>query len=497
MRRVSLPTTLRHRVHRGAPWIALLLLLPVAIAQGQMTPGGVAQEPTSAVLTPQSPPEFLEPLRERFFPPIAVSGRERLALTPFVSVGERYDDNIFLTESNTASDFVTIAAGGIRLRYLPARETTLELDYRIDGEIFADHADQNAVSHQGALRFASQLSRSLSVNVRDTLISTTEPLQNFIGITEATGLRNISQQRRARTFRNTAGAAAEIRVGARVTIDPAFEYSIYDINLPQELDETRYTVGAEVGYLTDVGRKSKAYISYMATFFLFDQNGRPVVNVPSADFRVHTAMAGFRHYFSPTLSGNAALGYARTHSDDPAQDDLGTIAANLNLTNQIRDGQVSFGYSRNLTSGGGIGGVVREDALIATFFWKATPKVTTLFAGKYALFDFLGIPVVGQATTSSFWSLRPGLAYQILPLWNLALYYTYEFTNFDAPNPNVHDQRVTLISQLALRTNIFLHLTYDYSVRHLQGATVNTLGLQEFNRNQVMLLLTYAPTFRF
>lgn len=499
MRRVSLPTTLRQRVRRGTPWIVLLLLLPVAVAQGQMTPESGAQEATTtpAGLAAQSPPLVLEPLRERFFPPIVLSGRERLALTPFVSVGERYDDNIFITASNTASDFITMAAGGIRLRYLPARATTLELDYRIDGAIFADHSEQNTVSHHGALRFASQISRYLSVNVRDTLISTTEPLQQLTSINEATGLRNISQQRRSRTTRNTAGASAEIRLGERVTLDPSFEYFTIDVNVPEELDETRYSVGAEVGYLTDVGRKSKAYISYTATFFMFDANSPLVVNVGSADFQVHTVMAGFRHSFSPTLSGNAALGYAKTRSDEPAQDDLGTIVANLNITKRIRDGEISFGYNRNFTSGGGSGGVVREDALLATFFWKATPKLTALFAGKYAFVDFLAAPVVRNATTNSFWSLRPGLAYQILPLWNLAWYYAYEFTDFDNPTPNVHDQRFTVISQLALRTNIFLHLTYDYAVRHLQGPTVNTFGLQDFTRHQVMLLLTYAPTFRF
>jgi len=56
---------------------------------------------------------------------------------------------------------------------------------------------------------------------------------------------------------------------------------------------------------------------------------------------------------------------------------------------------------------------------------------------------------------------------------------------------------VGLIAQLALRANLFLKLTYDYSVRHLKDTTFNTLDLQDFARNQVMLLLTYAPTLRF
>ena len=104
--------------------------------------------------------------------------------------------------------------------------------------------------------------------------------------------------------------------------------------------------------------------------------------------------------------------------------------------------------------------------------------------------------MVDNTGARSFLSLRPGLAYQILPLVNLAFYYTYESTDFNRPNPKVSDQKFTLISQLALRESVFLSLMYDYSVRHLQGPAF-TSGLQDFARNQVMLLLTYAPTLRF
>jgi hypothetical protein len=484
MRLAYPPTTLRSRVHGCVAWLAVLLLLPVVTAQGQTTPGVVL-------------PASIEPLSQRFFPPIDTSGSPRGTLTPFLSLGERYDDNIFLTSSGKASDFITLPAGGIRLRYAPSRVTALDFDYRLDGDIFAKHTDQNTVSNQGEFRYASQLNPSLSFNVHDTFLSTTEPLQRFTSIDQATGLRQLSQQSRVRTLRNTAGGTVEVRVAERGIVDLLFEHVMENVSLAQELDETRYSIGAEVGYLTDVARRSKAYVSYVATFFTFDQNSPTTSNLRSANFQVHTATAGFRHSFTPTLSGNAALGYARTQSDDPAEDNLGAIVANLNVTKLLRDGQVTFGYSRDFTSGGGAGGAVRENALLGTFFWKVTPKVTTIFAGKYALFDFKGAPVVGTGTAHSFLSLRPGLAYQILPLVNVAFYYTYEATNFDRPSPDVVDQRFSLISQLALRERLFLNVTYDYSVRHLHDGTPNTPGPEHFARNQVMLLLTYAPTFRF
>src|SRR5437868_2212697 len=99
MRLAYPPITLRSRVHRYVLWITILLLLPAAVAQGQTT--------TVPVLPSQSLPGFAEPLRERFFPPIDTSGRERFTLTPFVSLNERYDDNIFSLPEKT-NDFVTL-----------------------------------------------------------------------------------------------------------------------------------------------------------------------------------------------------------------------------------------------------------------------------------------------------------------------------------------------------------------------------------------------------
>src|SRR5438874_4443040 len=51
----------------------------------------------------------------------AASGQEpsqRLTLTPSLSIGERYDDNIFETQTNKQHDFITVISPGIHVRYL-------------------------------------------------------------------------------------------------------------------------------------------------------------------------------------------------------------------------------------------------------------------------------------------------------------------------------------------------------------------------------------------
>src|SRR3989442_2710423 len=56
----------------------------------------------------------------------AASGQEpsqRLAITPSLSLGERYDDNIFATQTNKQHDFITVLSPGIRVQYLSPTPT--------------------------------------------------------------------------------------------------------------------------------------------------------------------------------------------------------------------------------------------------------------------------------------------------------------------------------------------------------------------------------------
>src|SRR6476619_7449711 len=80
----------------------------------------------------------------------AASGQEpsqelsqRLTLTPSLTLGERYDDNIFETQTNKQHDFITVLSPGIRVQYLspaPTIGTQLDFNYRAAIEFYADHS---------------------------------------------------------------------------------------------------------------------------------------------------------------------------------------------------------------------------------------------------------------------------------------------------------------------------------------------------------------------
>src|SRR4029450_11292332 len=164
----------------------------------------------------------------------------RLTLTPSLSLGERYDDNIFESNTNKQHDFITVLSPGIRVHYLPTAPTLgtqFDFDYRANIEFFADHSSENNVGHFLSLMLDSPLSPSLQVNLRELLLITENPLARDQRLSDPTGLRAASQQQRERTIHNEAQGRADIRLGGRTSLGVVFGNLIDNVYVPQELDE--------------------------------------------------------------------------------------------------------------------------------------------------------------------------------------------------------------------------------------------------------------------
>src|SRR5262249_8458976 len=122
---------------------------------------------------------------------------QRLTLTPSLSLGERYDDNIFATRTDKQHDFITVLSPGIHAQYLPTAPTIgtqFDLDYHASIEFFADHSSENNVGHNLLLTLDSPLTPSLQVSLRELLLITDNVLARDQRLSDPTGLRPASQQ---------------------------------------------------------------------------------------------------------------------------------------------------------------------------------------------------------------------------------------------------------------------------------------------------------------
>ena len=139
------------RTGGGSQGIIVVLLALVATA-------AYAPRATTAIAWPTAQPK-----------PTAVSS---------LSLGERYDDNIFETRTDKQDDFITVLAPGTRAvsPTAPTLGTLFDFDYRAAIEFFADHSSQNNVNHRLSLTLVSPLAPSLDVRLRDLFVLTEDPL---------------------------------------------------------------------------------------------------------------------------------------------------------------------------------------------------------------------------------------------------------------------------------------------------------------------------------
>lgn len=475
-------STLRVSVRRYV-WALLMLGCLVPPASAQVS---ISSSLPNAALVPAPPlPDFAD---------------RRLVFVPFLTVSERYDDNIFLSSSNREHDFVTTISPGARLHYVPRADTRLDFDYRADFEIFADNSDQNQVAHRANLQFAGQLTRLIALKARNRFVLSEDPGDRGLGSTQPqagdSGPQDVtppgggnvrSEQTRERVLRNNANVALEVQVTPRIDLTPSFSSLIHDVNNPDEVDNLNYSIGAEIGYLTDITRRNRAFIGYDADFFTFRENGRPRPDVN--DFVVHTTNIGYRHAFSPTLTGEASIGYAVSVSEAANVDDDSAVIGTVGIAKALRDGEISFRYQRRFTAGGGEGGRALGDLFALAISTNISPKIVLALSSNLSLVDFQE----AAGNDRVFWIIRPSLAYQVLRFWNVSVAYDYARTDTDSAGDDRSDHRLTLASQLAIRDRFILSLAYRYSSRSFDDTMLgsNTRD-DDFDRHQVALSLTYA-----
>jgi hypothetical protein len=420
-----------------------------------------------------------------------------LTLTPSLSLSETYDDNIDETDTDEKTDYITTITPGILLHYQPSSSTLLDLDYRADFRFFAKNTEENHVGQRGTLRFTSPITPFLSITLLDTMFLTEEPGDRTIEIDEVTGLRSESRESRQRTFRNRATANLDILLTARLTLGFLYNSLIENVEDPDEVDEFRNTVGVELGYLTDVRRGNRLRLFSDVTFHHFSENPSSTVTDPPDDFRVPTINIGYLHNFSSIFSGDIAVGYSITNSGSSGGGFSGFVT-NIGFVRALRTGSISFRYRRNFTSGGGEGGEVMADVLTLTVASGLTPKITASLGSNLSFFNFL--EEADDDEDQMLLAIRPSLTYEILRFWRLSLFYNFAFTNFySSTNADRIDHNLIFASQFTVRESLFLSLTYRSRVRNFGKGMreEDEEDEQEFNRNEVTLTLTYAPTFLF
>jgi hypothetical protein len=436
----------------------------------------------------------------------AVAWGQVLTLTPSLTIGAQYDDNIFQEDEDAEDDFITTISPGIQLRYVPRTETMLTFEYQPALNFFADNDDENFVSHRLDFDFESPLSRRFALQVSDLLVITEEPgdrIREVDDIDPNPDARPGSREARERTLRNVARVALDAGLTARTSLGLLFESLIEDVEDDDELNEFRYLLGTELGYLTDVARQNRAFLSYAATIFTFSNNCEvgDTGCSPQNDqgFTVHAITAGYEHNLSATLTAQARIGYADTVSDRDDVDGNDAIVGSIGMVKTLRTGQLAFSYDRNFTSGGGTSDQVIADRFVGRFNIRPTPKITTALAASYTFLDYEQENVSAiNDDDRTFLTIRPSVQYQMLRFLGFHAAYNYSFSNYQEDvRADRTEHRLQAGAVLTIRAGLFVDLTYQYHYRSYDDTPESNRRDEEYSRNEILLSVTYRPTLRF
>jgi hypothetical protein len=431
-----------------------------------------------------------------------VAWSQVFSITPSLTVGERYDDNIFQTDAVKEDDFITVVTPRIVLRYAPSRETEIDFDYEPSFQFFADETDENQISHRLLLGLKAALSRRLQVALSDRFTLTEEPSERIRDILLEDGTRGRSDAERGQTIRNYATSSLRFQLASRSSIGLLFNNLIEDVEDPDEVDEVRYTVGTEFGYLTHIQRQNRILLRFTTDIFNFESNPEPDADpdaqIPEEDdFLVHTASVGYEHHFSPTLTTTARVGYSFTSGlDSDDGDENSGIVGSIDLEKLLRTGSASIGYQRSLTSGGGEGGQAVSDRVVTQIATNLSPKIKAGLGANVTVLDFQTQEEDDEDRV--YFTIRPSLSYQVLRALLLSASYDFATNIFDeSVEPDRTDHRAFFESRLIFRKGWSVALSYEYRTRSFEDEAERNREVDEFTRNRVFLSVTYGPTFRF
>jgi len=296
----------------------LLAGCAVALAGAGLGAGdGLAQEPARGVSVFERPrPDY---------DPVGVRAGSFLVL-PKVELAQSYNDNIFATDSDEDSDFITIVSPLVEVQSDWSRHQ-VSFNAGADAGFYWDHTDEDYIDTRLAL---------------DGRVDILRETYAFLGV----GWSHLHEPRDSpddvegekpteyELYSATAGAFRGLgRISTRLDFN-LDRYDWHDVDAQgggeideDERDRNQYTLTGQVGYeyLPD----TEAFVRVIPRYVDYDETEQP--EGIDRDSRGIAAVVGTDLNFTGKTSGEAFVGYQWTEYDDPSFNSSQSPAAGLNL----------------------------------------------------------------------------------------------------------------------------------------------------------------------
>ena len=201
---------------------------------------------------------------------------------PYLTVGEEYENNIFLTNKDKIDDFITTINAGLKFSALEAQTYGIDLNFAAGYTYYARHHDFNYFSPSGALNAWYAATPRLTFRVREYLIRSDESreqtyLENryTVLIYSANALPDqflLSTVRgqRAIYIRNVAEPSVEYKFAKDGLISVLYRNNIYHNQNPQFEDSQENTINPKLTYGFNI--RNGVTLEYYLTFGSYERS---------------------------------------------------------------------------------------------------------------------------------------------------------------------------------------------------------------------------------
>ena len=400
----------------------------------------------------------------------------RWSFKPRIFVEQQYDNNLFLTETNTQDDYATVIGPGLSFGY-ESPTALVELDYQYRRFFYYDFTELDYDDHRGTLEARKDFTPWFSAGVKERLIRSEDPIdltgsQNFERPSIRAGQRN-------RYTRNIVEPEATFRFGERSSLKLGYLNRILRNNSDDVADQDENAGNALLTYRLNIHNELQLYYQYIDQNY--DQTDPPQ---PNRDFKADVARGRYTYYFSPRTSVFAEYGYV---NKDLEEESPGF------LDYQVHNPKLGFSRSLyedlNLTLTGGYAvrkTKDRDDEDIYTgrldFSGQYKRLNATVYGERGFFDDYTSSESLGFY---KFWRTGLDARYQLLERLTAAVYCYYEKDQY--VDQDRTDEYTNIRGRLDYRVLNWTYLSLDYTFnkRH------STIPLESYKDNRVFFRITF------
>ena len=352
------------------------------------------------------------------FPPALAEGK--WSLTPRVYVEGQYDDNIFLTERNEQTDFITTVSPGVNLIYeAPTGEVTL--DYEFQKSFYDDFPELDFSGHRGRAEARKDFAPWFEAGIREIFIRSEDPIE-LTGVDEFE--RPSIRKGRSRYTRNIVEPEVTFRFGENRSIQFGYRNNILRNKREDIADLDENAGNALITFRFNIQNIVELFYEHINLKY-----GETVPPTADRDLDGDEISGRYIYYFNPRTS--AFLGYRYYQRDFDTETDYKVHNPTAGFSRDLYE---------NVTLSASAGYIYRdaegrkdEEAFFGRANLSGTYKLLTLSLYGETGFaeDFITAETLGF---SEFWRAGLNGRYQLLErLWIGGFFYIERnrFTDLD------------------------------------------------------------------